>query len=126
MAEFPNSALSPFALELADDAWLSLESRRNLYRAMTLMAEDCCAHGLTQAAADTLSFLLLQSDLCESAREWAEDMLTDLEGRVCPRVIYDAREFAAGMDLRTMVEYLLEILQGEPNLTLAQRPLTLA
>ena len=84
------------------------------------MAEACCQRGLTQTAADILAFLMIQADASESVKCSAEAMFLELESRICPRVIHDAKEFAAGMDLQTMIEYLLEILASEPNLTLAQ------
>jgi hypothetical protein len=45
----------------------------------------------------------------------AEELFADLEGRICPRVILDACEFATDLNLRTMVEYLLDLAQRERN-----------
>ncbi len=86
------------------------------------MAAACVKRALSQAAADILAFLLLQSDLSAAIKETAEDMFADLEGRICPRIVYDAREFAAAMDIIAMLEYIRDLLDCEPNLTLAQRP----
>ncbi len=88
---------------------------------MALMALACVERGWTQPASDILAFLLRQPDVCARIREIAEEAFCDLESRICPRVIHDARAFAADMDLQTVVEYLLDVLKYEPNLTTAQR-----
>ncbi len=126
MAERALAVFSALDFDFADDADPSEEMRQRLYEALTLLAAACVARELSQSAVDILAFLLLQSDLSIAVKDIAEDMFADLEGRICPRIIYDAKEFATDMDLKTMVEYLLEILEGEPNLTLAQRPLGVA
>ena len=87
--------------------------KRTLYSGMLSLAEDCAALGQTQTAADILAFLLLQPEMSADDMETARELFAELESRVCPRVILDAREFAFGMDLRTMLEYLLDLIQRE-------------
>ena len=82
---------------------------------MTALAEDCLEIGQTQTAADILAYVLCQIDADSVTLERANELFTELESRVCPRLILDAREFAAGMDLRTMLEYLLDVVPRERN-----------
>ena len=121
VAELLPVALPALLTDIAARDFLAADTRLRLYEAMLALAEACVVYGLTQAAAEILAFLLLQHDISSAVRDRAEDALVDLESRICPRIIFDAREFAAGMDLNTMVEYLIEVLESEPNLTLAQR-----
>ena len=93
----------------------TVEHRRKLYRAMNALAERCISSDDTQTAAEILAFLLGQSDMDADTLYRADDLFADLAGRICPRVIYDAREFAAEMDLATMVEYLRDVFSPDPN-----------
>ncbi|MDE2859579.1 MAG: hypothetical protein OXN94_17160 [Chloroflexota bacterium] len=72
------------------------------------LARTYWANGLAEAAAENLAFILLQDDLPPNLQEAAEALLADIESRICPRIILDARTFAAAMDLQGMVEYLIE------------------
>ena len=91
------------------------DQKQKLYNAMIAFAEVGIERGMTQTAVDILAFLSLQKDVDTDLSAHGEELLADLEGRVCPRVILDAREFAAEMDLLTMVEYLLDVVQRERN-----------
>ena len=91
------------------------EQTRKLHRAMTALAEDCIEIGQTQTAADILAYILCQIDADSVTLERANELFAELESRVCPRVILDACEFAAGMDLTTMLEYLLDVVPRERN-----------
>jgi len=93
--------------------WPNPELTSELYRAMIALAEDCIENGHTQTACDILAFLLLQKALSAAAFARADALFAELESRVCPRVILDAREFSADLDLQGMVEYLLDIAQRE-------------
>ena len=42
-------------------------------------------------------------------------LFADLAGRICPRVILDAREFAADLNLATMIEYLRDVYSPDHN-----------
>ncbi len=85
----------------------STENRQQVYMAMAVLAEGCLERAMTETAVDILAFLLQQSDLSSNVSDTVEEMFSELESRICPRVVYDAREFAHGMDVLTMVEYLL-------------------
>lgn len=91
------------------------DEKQQLYHAMNALAARCIDQGHTQAAADILAFLLNQSDLNADLQDSAYDSFAELESRVCPRIILDAREFAADMDLQTMLEYLLDLVQPGRN-----------
>ena len=80
---------------------------------MTALAEYCLEIGHTQTGTDILAFVLSQSDIDPLTLERAEESFAELESRVCPRVILDAREFAADLDLQGMVEYLLDVAPRE-------------
>ena len=80
---------------------------------MIALAEDCIEIGHTQTAADTLAYILCQIDADSMTLERADERFAELESRVCPRVILDAREFAADLDLQGMVEYLLDVVPRE-------------
>ncbi len=80
---------------------------------MFLLSENCVELGQMQTAADTLAFLMLHNDIDRDIFVRAEELFADLESRICPRVILDAREFAADMDLVSMLEYLLDVAPRE-------------
>lgn len=79
-----------------------------LLRAFYGLARAYWADGFAEAAAENLAFILLQDNLAPDLQESAEALFADMESRICPRIILDARTFAAEMDLQSMVEYLLE------------------
>lgn len=83
-------------------------NRPALLRAFYGLAQSYWANGLAEAAAENLAFILLQDNSPRDLREAAEALLAEIESRICPRIILDARSFAAEMDLQSMVEYLLE------------------
>lgn len=95
------------------------EDHRRLHRAMIALSENCIELGQTQTAADTLAFLLLRNDIDRDILNRAEELFADLESRICPRVTLDAREFAADMDLVSMLEYLLDVAPRAAKLTKA-------
>ena len=80
---------------------------------MMLFAATCIDHDMTQTAADILAFLLQDDYAGDTIRDKAAARFDELEQRICPRVILDARSFAEGMDLPTMLEYLLDLLTPE-------------
>lgn len=88
-------------------------NRREVYAAMIEFAAACLKRNMTQTAADTLAFLLQEPGVSAAVRDEAAEILDDLERRACPRVTLDARTFAEGMDLLTMLEYLLDVVAPE-------------
>jgi hypothetical protein len=93
----------------------TVEHRRKLYSALTALAELCISRDDAQTAAEILAFLVCQNDMDADTLHRADDLFVDLAGRICPRVIYDAREFAAAMDFATMIEYLRDVFSPDPN-----------
>ena len=75
---------------------------------MVALAQLMWEREQTQMAADALAFVLLQDDLSPELRQQADELYAEMESRVCPRIILDARQFAADMDLQTTIEYVLE------------------
>lgn len=121
MANFPVSrqsklqAVSLLALHGGFPSAPTVEQRRKLFRAMTALAEHCISTDDTQTAAEILAFLLCQGDMDADTLFRADDLFADLNGRICPRVILDACEFAADMDLATMIEYLADVFPPDQS-----------
>lgn len=88
-------------------------NRHEVYAAMSVFAVACLERGLTQTAADTLAYLLQDPGVIATVRREAVEIFDELESRICPRVILDARAFAEGMDLLSMLEYLLDVIEPE-------------
>jgi len=87
----------------------AIGARGDLYDAMTRLAELNIGQGETQMGTDLLAFVLRQSDVPTDIHERAFDLFDDLERRICPRVIWDAKAFAEDMDMQGMVEYILDV-----------------
>ena len=87
---------------------LSNVNRDGQYAALIALAQLMWEREQTQMAADALAFVLLQDDLSLELRELADGRFAEMESRVCPRIILDARQFAAEMDLQSTIEYVLE------------------
>jgi len=103
----------------ANDALESLRAgdasgrRDDVYAAMIVFAAACLERDMQQTAADTLAFLAQDAGISAAQREEAAEIFDELESRICPRVILDARALADGMDLLTMLEYLLDLIELE-------------
>lgn len=80
-----------------------------LYYALTQLSALYIQQGETQLASDILAFVLLQNNLPDDIHEQAFELFDELERRICPRVIWDAKVFAQDMDLQGIVEYVLDI-----------------
>lgn len=83
---------------------------KDIDAALIAFAAACLERDMAQTAADTLAFLLQYPGVSASVRDEAVEIFDELESRICPRVILDARSFADGMDLSTMLEYLLDLI----------------
>ena len=86
---------------------------QDIHAALLAFAGACLNHDMTQTAADTLAYLLQDAGVNATVRDEAAEVFDELERRICPRVILDARAFANGMDLPTMLEYLLDDIKPE-------------
>jgi len=87
----------------------AIHATGELYSAMTDLADLYRQAGDTQFASDILAFVLLQDDVPTDIYEQAFESFDDMERRICPRVIWDAKAFAQDMDMQGMVEYILDI-----------------
>jgi hypothetical protein len=94
------------ALHTQLKAALAIQSRAAAFDVMTTIAALYIAQGNTQEGADVLAFLLLQPDIAPDTLEQAQALFEELETRICPRVIWDAREFARDMVFEDMIEYI--------------------
>lgn len=103
----------------SDDALVALgaidrtDGDSAVYAAMLAFAAACLERDMTQTAADTLAYLLQDAGASATVRDEAAEIFAELESRICPRVILDARSFADGMDFATMLAYLLDVIQSE-------------
>ena len=91
---------------LTIQAAATIQSVAELFDALAGLADHYAAQGQTQSAADLLAFLLLQPDLAEDTAAQALESWEALESHICPRVLWDAREFASGANLNDIVEYV--------------------
>lgn len=66
--------------------------------------------GKTDAAANTLAYVLRHPDVPFDVYDRAEDMFIALEAALCPRVIEDARTLATYQTLRGAVDLAYEAL----------------
>lgn len=90
-------------------AAVAIHALGELWYAMTQLSVCYIEYGWTQEAADILAFVLLQDDLPQDVYAQADELFDDLERSICPRVIWDAKEFARDMDIETMVDYVLDL-----------------
>jgi hypothetical protein len=65
--------------------------------------------GMTQEAANLLAFIINHPDVLHDTFDRAEDLFLDLEERLCPRVILDAKTFAVAKSINTIAHYIFEI-----------------
>jgi hypothetical protein len=86
----------------------AINAMGELWYAMTQLAQRYIKQDWTQTASDILAFVVLQDDVPQDTHEQAEEFFDNLERSICPRVIWDAKEFASDMDLVGMVDYLLD------------------
>ena len=86
----------------------AISAMSELWYAMTQLSAYYITCGWTQTASDILAFVLLQENVPQDTHDQAYDLFDDLERSICPRVIWDARQFAQDMDLIDMIDYLLD------------------
>lgn len=100
-------------LHIALKAALAINATCEVLDVMTDIAAGYIQQGYTQEGADVLAFVLIQALLMPDTRSRAEELFAELETRLCPRVLWDAREFAALATLDDVVEYIF--LPHEPD-----------
>lgn len=69
--------------------------------------------GMTQEAANLLAFVVNHPDVLHDTFDRAEELFLDLEERLCPRVILDARTFAVGKSINTVAHYIFAMNPDE-------------
>lgn len=65
--------------------------------------------GLAQEAANLLAFVTNHPDVLHDTFDRAEELFLDLEERMCPRVILDAKTFAVAKSINTVAHYIFEM-----------------
>jgi hypothetical protein len=88
------------------EAQAARHNRPALYQALYRWALWHAQQGLTQEAADVLAFLLRCDDVPADCHSAVADLFEELETRICPRVICDAKDFAARATLEDILEYV--------------------
>lgn len=69
--------------------------------------------GQTQEAANLLAFVINNPDVLHDTFDRAEELFMDLEERMCPRVILDAKTFAVAKSINTVAHYIFEMTPDE-------------
>ncbi len=87
--------------------------QQEVYAAMLAFAGACLERDMTQTTADTLAYLLQDPVVNTRIRDDAAEAFAELSSRICPRVILDAQAFADGMNLKSMLAYLLEVVSPD-------------
>lgn len=105
----PDYHLSEKEHRLALRAALVVDAVREALDALTGLALRFVERGLDQEAANLLTFVLRHPDVRYDTFDYAEDLFLDLEARVCPRVIEDARAFALGKSLKSVADYVFAL-----------------
>lgn len=98
-ADYLASIHASYAISAMDEFWYAMIQLADLY----IKQEE------TQIASDILAFVLLQDGIATDIYEQADALFDELERRICPRVIWDAKSFANDMDIEGMVEHILDI-----------------
>ena len=92
---------------IAIRAGYAIQARLEILTSMTDLAEYYMGEGYTEEASEILAFVIIQPDLPDALLDRAEIRFDELESRICPRVIYDAKVFAKESTLADMVAYVL-------------------
>jgi hypothetical protein len=90
----------------AIQAAVAIEALTEVMDCMTYLAEFYIREGLTREAAEVLAFVMLRSETAADTYQRAADLFLELESRICPSVILDARRFAHEATLRDMIAYV--------------------
>lgn len=84
----------------------NFNTTHELFDSLTELATLYIGRGETQEGADVLAWVLRQSDLPQPIATRARALFEDLEASICPRVIYDAQEFARYATHADIMEYI--------------------
>ena len=84
----------------------ALQATLEILDAIVGLATCWIAYGDTQAGADILAFVLRQPEITPETYALAEEHWLELESRICPRVLFDAKAFAQEITLPDMLAYV--------------------
>lgn len=109
----PDYDLTEKEYRIALRAALVVDAVREALDALTGLAQRLIERGHDQEAANLLAFVLGHPDVRYDTFDYAEDLFLELEGRVCPRVIEDARAFVLGKSLKSVADYALALASSD-------------
>lgn len=94
---------------VALQAALVINAVQDALDAMTGIAAHLIERGLTEEAANILTYVTRHPDVRHDTFDAADEMHMTLEESACPRIIEDAAAFILGKSLNTMANYIAEI-----------------
>lgn len=81
-----------------------MDAQVEVYARLVELAGLLIEHGFTTEAANLLAWVMHQPDVPYDVYDNADDLWIDLEGRLCPRVIADAKMDAPLTTLRGVLD----------------------
>ncbi|MCA9892804.1 MAG: hypothetical protein KC615_07455 [Anaerolineae bacterium] len=108
-----NNALTEKGLLATLNAALAIHAHAEIMHLFTELACLYIGKGLTQEGADLLAFILKQPELEEGTRHQAADAYDDLASYICPRVLFDAQDFASKARLEDVIDYVFASVDVE-------------
>ena len=103
-----NDLLPEKDYRIALKASLAINAVGEALDAMTWLAQGWLQRGSTQEGANVLVYVMNNPDVRYDTFDRAEEMFLELEEKVCPRVLLDAKEFILSKSLATMAAYVFE------------------
>jgi len=76
---------------------------------LVALAQVLAGEGITHGAANVLAYVMAQPGISTETYDYAWDLFDHLESTICPRVIADARTFAADATAADLRAFLLEL-----------------
>lgn len=102
----PENQASEKELLMTLRAALTIDAVGEVLDAMAELAQRYSARGLTEPAANILTYVMQHPDVRHDTFDFAAITFEDLEARICPRVIEDARLFVLSKSLKTVADYI--------------------
>ncbi len=110
MSDFANQAR---ALHSVIRAALEIGATPEVLARLTDYAALLVTHDYTTEAANLLAVVLRHADVPFDVYDRADDLWIDLEGRLCPRVMADAKDAAAFVTLRGATDAAFALLDSD-------------
>lgn len=101
--------LSEKDYRVALQAALVINAVQDALDAMTGIAARLIERGMTEDAANILTYVTRHPDVRHDTFDNADEMFMALEESACPRVMEDAAAFILGKSLNTMAHYIADI-----------------